>query len=119
MRAIGAIWEDISLTYLQHARLELLTRNYSSRFGEIDLIMREGEYVIFVEVRYRDATALGNGAASVGAAKRAKLIRTALLYLQSHPQFAQQPCRFDVIACSGTPQRPQIDWQRNAFDVFT
>ncbi|QBB69542.1 YraN family protein [Pseudolysobacter antarcticus] len=118
MRATGDIWEDIVLAYLQRAKLQLLTRNYSSRFGEIDLIMRDTDTLVFVEVRYRDRAALGDGAASVGAGKRIKLIRTASLYLQAQPQFAQQPCRFDVVSCSGTPQQPNIDWQRSAFDAF-
>lgn len=120
-RDIGALWEDAALAHLRGAGLEPLTRNFNCRFGEIDLIMLDnnvrGGGVVFVEVRYRNAAAHGDGAASVGHAKRAKLTRAAALYLQAHPKFAAQPCRFDVIGCSGTPEQPKFDWTRNAFDA--
>ena len=118
MRATGDLWENIVLEHLQSARLQLLARNYSSRYGEIDLIMREDECVVFVEVRYRDLAALGDGTASVGASKRTKLIRTATMYLQAHAAFTDLACRFDVVSCSGTPQLPRINWQRNAFEAY-
>ncbi|MGH8324417.1 MAG: YraN family protein, partial [Steroidobacteraceae bacterium] len=72
---------------------------------------------IFVEVRYRNSAAHGDGADSVGPAKRAKLLRAAQVWLLRHPQRAAQACRFDVIACSGTPDKPVFDWIRNAFEV--
>lgn len=120
-RDIGALWEDAALAHLRGAGLHPLTRNFTCRVGEIDLVMldktsREGS-TVFVEVRYRNASARGDGRASVGAAKRAKLLRAAALYLQAHPKLAAQPCRFDVIGCSGTPEQPQFDWTRNAFDA--
>jgi putative endonuclease len=117
-RSIGAHWEDAALAHLTHAGLTLLARNFNCRYGELDLIMREREQIVFVEVRYRGAYARGDGTHSVGAGKRAKLARAAAVYLQSQPTLANLPCRFDVIGCSGTLQHPTFAWTRNAFEVY-
>jgi putative endonuclease len=118
MRSTGLEWENAALGHLQRAGLELLARNFTSRLGEIDLVMRDrAGPIVFVEVRYRGVTARGDGAASVGPAKRAKLLRVAALYLQAHPRLADADCRFDVVACSGTPVQPRFDWIRAAFDA--
>ncbi len=116
-REAGNLWENAALTHLQAAGLRALERNFNCRWGEIDLIMRDGENVVFVEVRYRRSGTRGDGVASVGTAKRSKLVRAAQVWLQAHPTLAMQPCRFDVIGCAGTPQRPVLDWMRAAFDA--
>ena len=122
MRNIGTLWENAASAHLQHAGLQPLARNFNCRFGEIDLIMldksgREGNCTVFVEVRYRGTTMRGGGLASVGPAKRRKLVRAAAVYLQANPRLAGQPCRFDVIACQGTPAQPQFEWARAAFET--
>ncbi|HZP65279.1 MAG TPA: YraN family protein [Rudaea sp.] len=116
-RDLGILWENAASAHLAAAGLEPLARNFTCRYGEIDLVMRTHEGIVFVEVRYRRRAGHGDGIASVGSAKRAKLVRAATMYLESHPQFADLPCRFDVIACSGTPERPRFEWLPNAFDV--
>ena len=116
-RNIGAQWENVVLTHLTSTGLTLLTRNFTCRFGELDLVMRDRDCVVFVEVRYRDSRARGDGVVSVGKAKRAKLVRAAQVYLLAHPQLAQEPCRFDVIGCRGSLQQPQLDWIPSAFEV--
>lgn len=116
-RAIGQLWEDAALAHLRKAGLELVARNFHCRFGEIDLVMRDGNAVVFVEVRYRDDATRGGGTASVGPAKQRKLVQTAQIFLQAHAQYAALPCRFDVVGCSGTPQHPALEWTRNAFDA--
>ena len=121
-RSTGDQWENAALTHLQNAGLTLMQRNFLCRHGEIDLIMRQHGAqagIVFVEVRYRNSGAHGDGTASVGPAKRAKLLRAAQLWLQAHPRLAAEPCRFDVIGCSGTPQQPQFEWTRAAFDAQT
>lgn len=117
-RAAGTAWEDAALGYLRHAGLELLVRNFPSRYGEIDLILRDGGTLVFAEVRYRSDATRGGAAASVGAAKQRRLVHTAQIFLQAHPRLAALPCRFDVIGCAGTPQRPRFDWTRNAFNAI-
>jgi putative endonuclease len=116
-RGTGATWERAAETHLLESGLSTLARNFSCRLGEIDLVMAERDCTVFVEVRFRRNAAHGGGAASVGTSKRTKLLRAAQVWLLAHPQRATQPCRFDVIGCSGTPQAPQFDWIRNAFET--
>lgn len=117
-RGTGAAWEDAAHAHLARHGMRSVARNFSCRHGEIDLVMRDGEMLVFVEVRYRGDDGRGDGTASVGAGKRAKLIRAAALFLQQHPQFGAQPCRFDVVGCTGTPAAPKFDWTRAAFEAF-
>lgn len=116
-RGTGAQWEAVAENHLQESGLRTLARNFTCRLGEIDLVMAERDCTVFVEVRYRRDAAHGDGAASVGASKRAKLLHAAQVWLLAHPQRAAQPCRFDVVGCSGTPSTPQFEWIRNAFEI--
>ncbi len=114
MRKTGSEWEAAVESWLRKAGLRPLARNFFCRYGEIDLIMRDGDIVVFVESRYRKT---GDGVASVGASKRLKMQRTASMYLQANPVFANAPCRFDVVGCRGTPHNPSFDWVKSAFDA--
>lgn len=116
-RGTGAAWESVAEAHLRTSGLRTLARNFFCRLGEIDLVMADRDCTVFVEVRFRRHSAHGDGAASVGAAKRTKLLRAAQVWLLAHPRRAAQPCRFDVVGCSGTPQQPQFDWIRNAFET--
>lgn len=118
MRERGDAWETRALHALQRAGLTLVVRNWHCRYGEIDLVMREGDTLVFVEVRYREAGTPGGALASVGPAKQAKLVRAAQLYLAQHSAAASGPCRFDVIAFDGTADGAHCDWQRGAFEAF-
>jgi putative endonuclease len=115
--AIGAHFEQRALRTLQKAGLKLVERNWRSRFGELDLVMRERDMLVFVEVRYRRDARFGGAAASVGTAKRGKLLQAARGFLQAHPRFASLPCRFDVIAFDGDADSPACTWQRGAFEA--
>lgn len=116
-RTIGARFEQLALEHHERAGLELVERNYRTRFGELDLILRDGRTLVFAEVRDRRDTRFGGGAASVGPGKREKLARAAQGFLQSHPRLASLPCRFDVIAFDGDADMPTCDWQRAAFET--
>ena len=92
----------------------------AAHLPHLDLVMldssgREGDTLVFVEVRYRQSAAFGGGAASVDAGKRRKLVHAAQLVLMDHPRYAQLPCRFDVVEAEGDPQAPRITWLRDAF----
>ena len=122
----GQLAENLACQYLQQQGLQLLERNYNSRFGELDLIMQDKKNVVFVEVRYRSNPAFGSGAETVTANKRSKLLKTAAAYLQQHAKLAKYPARFDVISMSGQLQQPaasdelekiNIEWIENAFDA--
>ena len=115
-RDTGARYEDVALAHLERAGLALVARNYSCRYGEIDLVMRERDVLVFVEVRFRRVGRFGDGVDSVGAGKRARLVRAARAFLAEHPRFAQAACRFDVLAIADDAQAPP-DWRRNAFDA--
>ncbi len=89
-----------------------MTRNYRCRGGEIDLIMRQGETLVFVEVRYRAHATHGGAASSVTRRKQHKIVLAARHYFKQHAiNEANQACRFDVIAFEGD----QPDWIQNAF----
>ena len=116
-RASGAHYESLALAHLERAGLALIERNFNCRYGEIDLVMRERDVVVFVEVRFRSASRFGDGVDSIGAAKRAKLVRAAGAFLAEHPRLAGAACRFDVLAIAGDADAPSIDWRPNAFEA--
>ncbi|RDI98398.1 YraN family protein [Dyella solisilvae] len=117
MRAAGAVFEQRACTELQRAGLKLLARNYTTRYGELDLVMLDGGAVVFVEVRHRLTATRGDAAASVNRSKQAKLIQTAELWLASQPQHAHRSCRFDVVTYDGPAEQVTMAWWRNAFEV--
>ncbi len=118
MNERGIVWEQLAGSHLQQAGLQVLARNFRTRFGEIDLVCRDGGVLVFVEVRYRARTrGFGSGADSVTAAKRQRLVTAAGQYRQAHPSLAELPCRFDVVAITGSEKAPVIDWRQRAFDA--
>lgn len=110
----GALAEQWAAHYLQRQGLKPVARNYRSRFGEIDLIMRDGTTLVFVEVRLRRNGDFGGAAASIDAHKQQRLIRTAQQYLTGLPQLP--PCRFDAVLMDDAQGR-NAQWLRNAFDT--
>lgn len=95
--------------------LREIASNANYRSGELDLVMRDGACMVFVEVRYRRHAGFGGGAASVDAVKRRKLVRAAQAFLAAHHEFANTPCRFDVVEASGDPAAPDLSWLKDAF----
>ena len=115
--ARGRWAEGIAREFLIARGLQPLCENYRFRGGEIDLIMRDGETIVFVEVRYRKRRDFGGGAESVTAGKQKRVIATALHYLQHRQQRASPPCRFDVIAVSDSQRGHDVEWIADAFDA--
>ena len=107
----GRVWEQRALTYLKLRGLTLVTINYTCRGGEIDLIMRDRDTLVFVEVRQRDGNGYGGAAASISPAKIRRLVRAAQTYLLRYTRLP--PCRFDVLAVDGD----KIDWLRNVIEL--
>jgi putative endonuclease len=114
-RARGNASEDAARILLKRAGLREVAANANYRGGELDLVMDDGGTLVFVEVRYRRSRAFGGGAASVDIGKRRKLVLAAQLFLAGHRQYAQVPCRFDVIEAEGDPAAPQLHWIKDAF----
>lgn len=121
-QASGKLAEDQALLYLQRQGLKLVARNFRCKGGEIDLILSAPlpafgqpedaqELLVFVEVRQRRSQRFGGAAASVTAAKQARLILAAQVFLQRYPQ--APACRFDVLAMDGD----RIEWIKQAFEA--
>ena len=114
-RARGAAIEAAARAHLVRAGLREIAANAQYRGGELDLVMRDGACVVFVEVRYRRHAGFGGGAASVDAGKRRRLLHAAQLFLAAHRELRDAPCRFDVVDASGNPDAPTLTWLRDAF----
>lgn len=112
-RQHGDLREKRALAYLLERGLSLVETNASSRLGEIDLVMRDGNAIVFIEVRSRTRSDFGGAAASVDAGKQRRLRREAQRWLIAHFGDDWPPCRFDVFAFEGPEAR--IDWIRGAF----
>ena len=93
--SLGLMGEDQALRYLESKGMVLLERRYHSPFGEIDLVMRDGECLALVEVKARATQGAGAGSFALTPQKRRKLILTAREYLARHP--ADCPVRFDLV----------------------
>jgi putative endonuclease len=112
----GAEAEQQALDYLNRRGLKLVTRNYRCKAGEIDLIMRDRDALVFVEVRYRQSSDFGSALESVTPSKQRKLLAAANLYLQKTD--TDQPCRFDVVALNGSGH-PRMTWIKDAIQGWS
>lgn len=110
-RKRGAAAEDLAALYLARNELTVLERNFRVRGGEIDLICRDGESLVFVEVRLRSNTHYGGAAASITATKQRRIIQAARHWLAKH---GEQICRFDCILLDALDES-RIEWIKNAF----
>jgi putative endonuclease len=116
VRKLGQRAEDLALAFLESRGLRLLARNYHFRLGEIDLVMRDGETLVFVEVRLRHTCGHGSAAESVTRNKQDKLIQGALHFLGARSELDELDVRFDVLAMSEL-QVDESCWIKNAFDA--
>jgi putative endonuclease len=107
----GQQWEQAALAHLQRQGLVLVEANFQCKGGEIDLVMRDADTLVFVEVRQRATTTYGGAAASITPAKIRRLVRAAQFYLMRLP--TAPPCRFDVVAIDAG----QLEWLRNVIEV--
>ena len=110
----GKQYEELACEHLRRHGLKLLTRNYHCRRGEIDLVMRDKDSLVFVEVRYRRQARYGSASESVNWHKQQRLIAAAEHYLL-HEARTQPAARFDVVAISGAGADLELEWIHNAF----
>jgi putative endonuclease len=93
----------------------IIARRYRTRLGEIDIVARDGDTTVFVEVKLRTGNDFGGGAVAVTAAKQRKVALMAMDYLARH-RFEDRPCRFDVVAIDATGDPPRVEVYQNAFE---
>ncbi|MDO4682169.1 MAG: YraN family protein [Lautropia sp.] len=108
----GAVAEHRALDHLQQAGLCLIAANVAYKVGEIDLVMRDGNIWVFIEVRSRRSSAFGGAAASVDARKQLRIRRAAqCMLVERFGQRSWPVCRFDVVAI----ENGRLEWIKNAF----
>ncbi|WP_048308337.1 YraN family protein [Halomonas sp. PR-M31] len=115
-RQRGEAIEGITAKWLQAQGLIFVARNQHAKGGEIDLIMRDGDTLVFIEVRHRTNTRYGHPLETVNITKQQRLIRAARFYLLRNRLSCA--CRFDVVGVVGTAPQLEFTWVRAAFDAF-
>lgn len=109
---IGSYYEDVAARYLSQKGLVILERNYRCPGGEIDLIAKDGPYLVFVEVKYRHGSGQGGTLAAVTREKQKRISRAAAFYLLRKMGSEEIPCRFDVVGV----EKRKIRWISGAFE---
>lgn len=112
-RSVGTMYEQKAGAYLEEHGYEIIEYNFRCRLGEIDIIARDGEYLVFCEVKYRSHPGSGHPAEAVDERKQRKISKCALFYLTRYTT-GDVPCRFDVIGIEGE----KITLFQNAFDYI-
>lgn len=110
-RQTGTAYESLAADHLAARGVQILCRNYRSRHGEIDLIGLDGEYLVFVEVKYRSSGKMGTPFSAVDARKQRRILETARHYLYENHYRTDAPVRFDCVGIEGK----QITWMKDAF----
>lgn len=113
-RKIGAVYEDMAVNYLEKSGYKILERNYGNSYGEIDIIAKKDEVIVFVEIKFRSNNRYGDPLEAVNLHKQHKIIRVAQYYYIKNGYSENVPCRFDVIAIYGDGT---IRHEENAFEV--
>ena len=111
----GKTAENHADIWLRSKKLKILTRNFHSRWGEIDIIAIDKATLCFIEVRYRESDSHGSAAETVTTQKQQRIIKTAQVYLHQDQTHVDKAARFDVVSLSGDINQPKIDWHKNAF----
>lgn len=110
-RKIGSLYEKIAVEYLEKRGLKLICRNYRCKFGEIDIIMQDKDYLVFCEVKYRKYSGFGFPLEAVNIKKENKIRNVAKAYIVTNEIPNDAKIRFDCIGILGN----DIEWIKNAF----
>jgi len=114
---IGRHGEDIAAKYLRRQGFKVIKQNYRCRLGEIDIIARDGEELVFIEVKTRTSHSCGHPAQAVDRRKQGQLVKAAQTFMTETKQH-DSPARFDVVAIQlEEDMAAEIDHIRNAFDL--
>ena len=115
-QALGKTGEDLACAELRRLGYAILARRYRTRYGEIDIVARHDEAIVFVEVKARTRDEFGGGAAAVTAWKQRRIGRMAADFLARRHLF-DCPCRFDVVTVEWCGGRPQVEVYAHAFTL--
>jgi putative endonuclease len=115
-QTLGKIGEDLACQELQRRGYAILARRYRRRGGELDIVARDGQTIVFVEVKTREGCDFGEGAESVTRFKRRRMASVALDYMARN-NLVERPCRFDVVSIEMGERAPRIELYQNAFDI--
>ena len=116
--ALGIHGENIACTELQRRGYAILERRYRTRYGEIDIIARDGDVTVFIEVKTRAGVGYGDGAEAVTPWKQRRIARMAVDFLARY-RLHDRPCRFDVVAVDLSGTIPGVDVYTHAFDAYS
>src|SRR4029079_2202839 len=111
---VGIQGEDRAVDELERRGYAILARRYRTRHGEIDIVARDGETIVFVEVKAKESGDFGRAAHAVTAEKQRRVISMAVDYLARH-RLHRSPCRFDVVAIDGADGETVLTYYRGAF----
>ena len=108
---IGSEGEEQAVEHLKAQEYTLIKRNFRHKHGEIDIIAKAKDILVFIEVKYRSKTKFAKAEEMLTYSKQQKLINAANIFLQENPKFENYECRFDLIAIN----KEDINWIKNAF----
>ncbi len=111
-RAVGNQYEKLAGAFLEQAGYEIIEYNFRCRQGEIDIIAKDGAYLVFAEVKYRKTGKVGSPLEAVNWKKQQTISKVAAYYCLTHGIGETAPCRFDVVSVCGT----EIKVIKNAFE---
>lgn len=111
-REVGSDYEETAAKYLESQGLRIVERNFRCRTGEIDIIARDGEYLVFAEVKYRRDARKGYALEAVNVRKQQVILQVARVWLKKNGYSENVPCRFDAVGITGD----DLQWIKNAFE---
>ncbi len=112
-RRLGSAYEAMAVEYLKGKGCFILARNFRCRQGELDIVARDGRYLVFVEVKYRRDSSFGDPLEAVDAKKQRRICAAASYFCQCNGYGGEEPCRFDVVAIDG---RNELTHLEHAFE---
>ena len=113
---LGKLGEELALKKIKRLGYKCVTRNYRCSLGEVDLIAKDGECLVFIEIKRRKGKSLGYAKEAIDGRKRRQLSKVALAYMKSN-NCCDTKSRFDVVAINLSDKEDQIEVIRNAFDL--
>jgi len=113
-QALGIYGENLAVAEIERRGYAVLARRYRTRHGEIDIVARDGETIVFVEVKVKETAEFGTGSEAVTARKQQRIISMAVDYLARN-RLTAKPCRFDVVAIDGVGDDAVLTYYRGAF----